>query len=96
MWRTGLQTDSDLDGKVYVDRVSIDTYGRLVVEFTSEAHFRGLFVPKHHSVPNQASFDPPMNVQTNFTLELVWSEETYDSPKQVLITTTQHLSHIFI
>ena len=84
MWRTGIQTDSEFTGEVVIERVSIDTYGRLVVEFKSTAHFRGLFVDKHHSVADtKASFEPPLNVQTNFTLELVWSEETYDSPVQV-------------
>lgn len=85
MWRTGIQTDSEFTGEVVIERVSIDTYGRLVVEFKSTAHFRGLFVDKHHSVADtKASFEPPLNVQTNFTLELVWSEETYDSPVQVM------------
>ena len=85
MWKTGLQTDTQLTGEVLIDRVSIDTYGRLVVEFKSRTHFRGLFVDKHHSVPaeTKASFEPPMNVQTNFTLELVWTEETYETPVQV-------------
>lgn len=85
MWKTGLQTDTQLTGEVLIDRVSIDTYGRLVVEFQSRTHFRGLFVDKHHSVPaeTKASFEPPMNVQTNFTLELVWTEETYETPVQV-------------
>ena len=86
MWKTGLQTDTELTGEVLIDRVSIDTYGRLVVEFQSRTHFRGLFVDKHHSIPSEtkATFEPPMNVQTNFTLELVWTEETYETPVQVL------------
>ena len=85
MWKTGLQTDTELTGEVLIDRVSIDTYGRLVVEFQSRTHFRGLFVDKHHSISSdtKASFEPPMNVQTNFTLELVWTEETYETPVQV-------------
>ena len=85
MWKTGLQTDTELTGEVLIDRVSIDTYGRLVVEFQSRTHFRGLFVDKHHSIPSEtkATFEPPMNVQTNFTLELVWTEETYETPVQV-------------
>ena len=85
MWKTGLQTDTELTGEVLIDRVSIDTYGRLVVEFQSRTHFRGLFVDKHHSIPSEtkATFEPPMNVQTNFTLELMWTEETYETPVQV-------------
>ena len=89
MWKTGVKTDSELTGDVSINRVSIDENGRLVVELKTQAHFRGLFVPKHHSLdpaktPNgESKFVPPLGVQTNFTFELVWSEETYDSPVQV-------------
>lgn len=90
LWKNGgLKTDSEFTGDVSINRVSIDVNGRLVVELKTQAHFRGLFVPKHHSLdpaktPNgESKFIPPLGVQTNFTFELMWSEETYDSPVQV-------------
>ena len=55
----------------------------------TQAHFRGLFVPKHHSLDKakskvpESSFESPLGIQTNFSFELIWSEETYDSPVQV-------------
>jgi hypothetical protein len=91
LWKTGVKTDSELTGDISLNRVSIDVNGRLVVELETRAHFRGLFVPKHHSLaPSEtkdpiSKFIPPMGVQTNFTFELMWSEETYDSPIQVKI-----------
>ena len=84
-----MKTDSELTGDVSINRVSIDYNGRLVVELKTQAHFRGLFVPKHHSLDKakskvpESSFESPLGIQTNFSFELIWSEETYDSPVQV-------------
>lgn len=87
MWKSGIKTDSELSADISLTRVSIDANGRLVVELRTRARFRGLFL---ESLDKQAgmkkeesAFIAPMGVRSNFTLELVWSQDSFDSPEQV-------------
>ena len=90
MWKSGIKTDSELNADVSLSRVSIDVNGRLVVELRTRTRFRGLFLEsmdKQGNLKKEASsFIAPMFVRSNFTLELVWSQDTFDSPEQVLTT----------
>ena len=87
MWKSGIKTDSELNADVSLSRVSIDANGRLVVELRTRTRFRGLFLEsldKQGNLKNEeSSFIAPMGVRTNFTLELVWSQDTFDGAEQV-------------
>lgn len=41
LWRSGLETEGDLGGRLQVMRILIDDSGRLVVDFKTHAKFRG-------------------------------------------------------
>jgi hypothetical protein len=41
LWRSGLETEGDLGGRLQVMRILIDDNGRLVVDFKTQAKFRG-------------------------------------------------------
>ena len=87
MWKSGIKTDSELNADVSLSRVSIDANGRLVFELRTRTRFRGLFLEsldKQGNLKNEeSSFIAPMGVRTNFTLELVWSQDTFDGAEQV-------------
>jgi hypothetical protein len=41
LWRTGMETNGDLSGRLQVLRISANKLGRLVVDFKTETKFRG-------------------------------------------------------
>ncbi|XP_069679453.1 extracellular matrix organizing protein FRAS1-like isoform X2 [Periplaneta americana] len=83
LWQGGLNTQPQYEAAVQIVRVSADEDGRLVVDFGTVAQFRGCFVISHHSLPGVMSeVVPPSDVNTNFTLHLVWSQTTWDGPEQ--------------
>ncbi|KAI2659804.1 FRAS1-related extracellular matrix protein 2 [Labeo rohita] len=63
------------DGALYPTSMRINEQGRLVVNFRTEARFRGLFVAAHHVL----SADHP---GLTFNLTLVRTEPTYSQPVQ--------------
>ena len=42
LWRTGLETEGRLGGKLQIKRILIGQDGKLVIEFRTQAKFRGL------------------------------------------------------
>ncbi|CAG5094102.1 Oidioi.mRNA.OKI2018_I69.XSR.g13247.t3.cds [Oikopleura dioica] len=86
MWKSGIKTDSELTGDISLTRVSIDANGRLVVELRTRTRFRGLFLESSDKQAGlkkeESTFVAPMGVRSNFTLELIWSQDTFDSPEQ--------------
>ncbi|NWY04165.1 FRAS1 protein, partial [Nothoprocta ornata] len=92
LWRTGIQTDSVLSARLQIIRIYIREDGRLVIEFKTQAKFRGLFVMEHHSLPDVKSFlKPPEHLGgIEFDLQLLWSAQTFDSPYQLWRATSSY------
>jgi hypothetical protein len=65
--------------------VSANEAGQLVIEFWTEALFRGRFVSWHPSAPRiQSVLASPRDLPgLGMSLELVWSEPTWDGPRQL-------------
>lgn len=68
-----------------VSRVFTNEAGQLVVEFWTEALFRGRFVSWHPSASRlQSSVAAPRSLpELAMSLELIWSEPTWDGPRQL-------------
>ncbi|KAJ7411871.1 hypothetical protein BTVI_48371 [Pitangus sulphuratus] len=92
LWRTGIQTDSVLSARLQIIRIYIREDGRLVIEFKTQAKFRGLFVMEHHSLPDVRSFlmTPEHLGGIEFDLQLLWSAQTFDSPYQLWRATSSY------
>lgn len=90
LWNTGLEVDGQLGGHLQVLRIAIGEGGHLVIDFRTQANFRGLYVLEHHTEPLMKSrLLPPKELPISFDLALLWSGETYDSPKQLWRATSQ-------
>ena len=62
----------------------LDVKGKLVIEVTTTALFRGQFVMKKEAeIHQQSLLFPPEAVNIKFELELIWSAATWNGPKQV-------------
>ncbi|XP_016153247.1 PREDICTED: extracellular matrix protein FRAS1 [Ficedula albicollis] len=92
LWRTGIQTDSVLSARLQIIRIYIREDGRLVIEFRTQAKFRGLFVMEHHSLPDvRSSLMTPEHLGgIEFDLQLLWSAQTFDSPYQLWRATSSY------
>eukprot|EP00057_Strongylocentrotus_purpuratus_P020370 XP_011674844.1 PREDICTED: extracellular matrix protein FRAS1 [Strongylocentrotus purpuratus] len=91
LWRTGLETESVLSGRLQVLRIWIGDGGNLVIDFKTTTKFRGLFVVNHHTLENYKSrVVPPLELGVAFDLELLWSEGTFDSPQQLWRATSSY------
>ncbi|KAF4802764.1 hypothetical protein TURU_022239 [Turdus rufiventris] len=92
LWRTGIQTDSVLSARLQIIRIYIREDGRLVIEFKTQAKFRGLFVMEHHSLPDvRSSLMTPEHLGgIEFDLQLLWSAQTFDSPYQLWRATSSY------
>ncbi|XP_064918597.1 extracellular matrix organizing protein FRAS1 isoform X3 [Columba livia] len=92
LWRTGIQTDSVLSARLQIVRIYIREDGRLVIEFKTQAKFRGLFVLEHHSLPHARSafLTPEQLGGIQFDLQLLWSAQTFDSPSQLWRATSSY------
>ncbi|XP_025062352.1 extracellular matrix protein FRAS1 isoform X12 [Alligator sinensis] len=92
LWRTGIQTDSVLSARLQIIRIYIREDGRLVIEFKTQAKFRGLFVMEHHTLPDMKSFimTPDHLGGIEFDLQLLWSAQTFDSPYQLWRATSSY------
>ncbi|NXU54362.1 FRAS1 protein, partial [Turnix velox] len=92
LWRTGIQTESVLSARLQIIRIYIREDGRLVIEFKTQAKFRGLFVMEHHSLPDVKSFlmTPDQLGGIEFELQLLWSAQTFDSPYQLWRATSSY------
>lgn len=56
--------------------------GRLVVNFRTEARFRGQFVAEHPGTDNAAMVMSAAHPELQLSLSLVRSETTYNNPEQ--------------
>ncbi|KAB7500158.1 Extracellular matrix protein FRAS1 [Armadillidium nasatum] len=84
LWNQGLHTEPSLTAKLQISRIHLDSSGRLIIEFSTMTKFRGQFVMNHPlkgEVESRLISPPELNL--NFTLELLWSAETWDGPEQV-------------
>lgn len=64
--------------------MSLDESGRLVIDITTHAKFRGQFVMQHPQLEQHISrLLPPSHLETQFSLELLWSASTWEGPEQV-------------
>ncbi|XP_071953706.1 extracellular matrix organizing protein FRAS1-like [Antedon mediterranea] len=89
LWRTGLETDSVITGRLQIIRIRIGDKGNLVIDFKTTPKFRGQFVMNHHTLPEYKSrVLSPLAVGMKFELELLWSENTFDAPEQLWSATS--------
>ncbi|XP_041363241.1 extracellular matrix organizing protein FRAS1-like isoform X2 [Gigantopelta aegis] len=83
-WRSGLETEGKLGGKLQVLKILIREDGKLVINFRTTAKFRGMYVYEHSTMPGiKSHVVPPEDLAISFDLELVWSQQTFDSPHQM-------------
>uniref|UniRef100_A0A8C2JSQ5 FRAS1 related extracellular matrix 2a n=1 Tax=Cyprinus carpio TaxID=7962 RepID=A0A8C2JSQ5_CYPCA len=93
LWRDGVGSppQAELQGALYPTSMRINEQGRLVVNFRTEARFRGLFVAAHSAnLRGQKSAASPVksivlsadHPGLTFNLTLVRTEPTYSQPVQ--------------
>uniref|UniRef100_A0A7N8WUF0 FRAS1 related extracellular matrix 2b n=1 Tax=Mastacembelus armatus TaxID=205130 RepID=A0A7N8WUF0_9TELE len=84
LWRDGIGSppESELQGALYPTSMRINGQGRLVVNFRTEARFRGLFVFAHPASPLISMVMCPDHPGLTFNLSLVRNEPTYNQPIQ--------------
>uniref|UniRef100_UPI003AAE9547 FRAS1-related extracellular matrix protein 2b n=1 Tax=Centroberyx gerrardi TaxID=166262 RepID=UPI003AAE9547 len=84
LWRDGIGSppEAELQGALYPTSMRINGHGRLVVNFRTEARFRGLFVFSHAASPLSSMIMCPDHPGLTFNLSLVRSEPTYNQPIQ--------------
>ncbi|KAH3869870.1 hypothetical protein DPMN_033043, partial [Dreissena polymorpha] len=83
LWRSGLETQGDIGGRLQVMRVLIQDDGRLAVDFKTQAKFRGLYVLSHPTLPEYKSRFISKETDAMFDLDLVWGQNTFDGPQQL-------------
>ncbi|XP_053728252.1 FRAS1-related extracellular matrix protein 2b isoform X1 [Synchiropus splendidus] len=84
LWRDGIGSppEAELQGALYPTSMRINSLGRLVVNFRTEARFRGLFVFAHPASSLTSMVMCPDHPGLTFNLTLVRSEPTYNQPIQ--------------
>ncbi|XP_034404830.1 FRAS1-related extracellular matrix protein 2b isoform X1 [Cyclopterus lumpus] len=84
LWRDGVGSppEAELQGALYPTSMRINGQGRLVVNFRTEARFRGLFVFAHPASPLTSMVMCPDHPGLTFNLSLVRNEPTYNQPIQ--------------
>ncbi|XP_054649210.1 FRAS1-related extracellular matrix protein 2b isoform X1 [Dunckerocampus dactyliophorus] len=84
LWRDGIGSPpgAELQGALYPTSMRIDEQGRLVVNFRTEARFRGLFVVTHPASALSSMVMCADHPGLTFNLSLVRSEPTYNQPIQ--------------
>uniref|UniRef100_A0A4W6E258 FRAS1 related extracellular matrix 2b n=1 Tax=Lates calcarifer TaxID=8187 RepID=A0A4W6E258_LATCA len=84
LWRDGIGSppEAELQGALYPTSMRINGQGRLVVNFRTEARFRGLFVFAHPASPLTSMVMCPDHPGLTFNLSLVRNEPTYNQPIQ--------------
>ena len=74
----------------------IDENGRLVVNFRTDAQFRGLFVPDHPATDMQSSVTSSDHPGLTYTLNLLRSDPTFAQPEQLWQFVSDHAVSLFI
>ncbi|KAK6295876.1 hypothetical protein J4Q44_G00335890 [Coregonus suidteri] len=84
LWRDGIGSppEAELQGALYPTSMRINEQGRLVVNFKTEARFRGLFVISHSASSLSSMVMCADHPGVTFNLSLVRSEPTYNQPMQ--------------
>ncbi|XP_040029913.2 FRAS1-related extracellular matrix protein 2b [Gasterosteus aculeatus] len=84
LWRDGIGSppENELQGALYPTSMRINGQGRLVVNFRTEARFRGLFVFAHPASPMTSMVMCPDHPGLTFNISLVRNEPTYNQPIQ--------------
>uniref|UniRef100_A0A672LVH6 FRAS1-related extracellular matrix protein 2-like n=1 Tax=Sinocyclocheilus grahami TaxID=75366 RepID=A0A672LVH6_SINGR len=84
LWKDGIGSppEAELQGALYPTSMRINEQGRLVVNFRTEARFRGLFVAAHSASPRTSMVMCADHPGLTFNLSLVRSEPTYNQPMQ--------------
>ncbi|XP_029373146.1 FRAS1-related extracellular matrix protein 2b isoform X3 [Echeneis naucrates] len=87
LWRDGIGSPPEAElqgnaGALYPTSMRINGQGRLVVNFRTEARFRGLFVFSHPASSLASMVMCPDHPGLTFNLSLVRNEPTYNQPIQ--------------
>ncbi|KAK7930560.1 hypothetical protein WMY93_006955 [Mugilogobius chulae] len=84
LWQDGIGSppESELQGAMYPTSMRINEEGRLVVNFKTEARFRGQFVMTHPGTSVSSMVICADHPGLTFTLGLVRTEPTYNQPMQ--------------
>ncbi|KAI1893608.1 hypothetical protein AGOR_G00125470 [Albula goreensis] len=84
LWKDGVGSppEAELQGALFPTSMRINEQGRLVVNFRTEARFRGLFVTSHSASALSSMIMCPDHPGLTFNLSLVRSEPTYNQPMQ--------------
>ncbi|GIZ02711.1 extracellular matrix protein FRAS1 [Caerostris extrusa] len=91
LWKSGSHADSSLNATVGIVRVGTNPAGHMFFEFKTVAKFYGCFVLDHHTLPGvKSSVSAPNNLDVQFDLELLWSEQTFDGPIQFWRSTSKY------
>ncbi|XP_076458587.1 LOW QUALITY PROTEIN: extracellular matrix organizing protein FRAS1-like [Babylonia areolata] len=91
LWRAGLETEGRLGGKLQIKRILIGRDGKLVIEFRTQAKFRGVYVISHHTAPGvESRVLAPKALAISLELQLTWSQRTFDSPHQTWRATSRY------
>ncbi|KAK7166140.1 hypothetical protein R3I93_006042 [Phoxinus phoxinus] len=84
LWQDGIGSppEAELQGAMYPTSMRINDEGRLVVNFKTEARFRGQFVMSHPGTTLSSMVMSADHPGLTFTLSLVRTEPTYNQPMQ--------------
>uniref|UniRef100_A0A672GUA3 FRAS1-related extracellular matrix protein 2-like n=1 Tax=Salarias fasciatus TaxID=181472 RepID=A0A672GUA3_SALFA len=84
LWRDGIGSppEAEMQGALYPTSMRINGQGQLVVNFRTEARFRGLFVFAHPASPLTSMIMCADHPGLTFNLSLVRNEPTYSQPIQ--------------
>ncbi|XP_076004144.1 FRAS1-related extracellular matrix protein 3 [Genypterus blacodes] len=84
LWQDGIGSppEAELQGAMYPTSMRINEEGRLVVNFKTEARFRGQFVMSHAGTSMSSMVMCADHSGLTFTLSLVRTEPTYNQPMQ--------------
>ncbi|XP_018591125.2 FRAS1-related extracellular matrix protein 3 isoform X1 [Scleropages formosus] len=84
LWQDGIGSppEAELQGAMYPTSMRINEEGRLVVNFKTEARFRGQFVMSHPGTSLSSMVMSADHPGLTFTLSLVRTEPTYNQPMQ--------------
>uniref|UniRef100_S4RMN5 Uncharacterized protein n=1 Tax=Petromyzon marinus TaxID=7757 RepID=S4RMN5_PETMA len=84
LWKDGIGSppEAELQGALYPTSMRINGEGRLVVNFRTEARFRGQYVMAHPGTPLTSMVMSADHPGLTFTLSLVRSEPSYHQPEQ--------------
>ncbi|XP_028974102.2 FRAS1-related extracellular matrix protein 3 [Esox lucius] len=84
LWQDGIGSppEAELQGAMYPTSMRINEEGRLVVNFKTEARFRGQFVMSHPGSTLSSMVMCADHPGLTFTLSLVRTEPTYNQPMQ--------------